>query len=63
MTLTRTPMREHRAHLTAHFSRQTLNPTSTQAVLAVSLDIISHTIQHALTTHPFTTSVHSKAIR
>lgn len=30
---------------------QTFPPKSTQAVLAVSLEIISHTIQHVLTAH------------
>lgn len=46
-----THTRVHRPCLTAHFSHQTFPPTSTQAVLAVSPDIISHTIQHVLTTH------------
>lgn len=41
----------HRPCLTAHFRHQTFPPKSTQAVLASSLDIISHTIQHVLTTH------------
>lgn len=46
-----THMCAHRPCLTAHFSHQTFPPKSTQAVLAVSLEIISHTIQHVLTTH------------
>lgn len=50
-THTHTLARVHRPCLTAHFIHQTFSPTSTQAALAVSLDIISHTIQHVLTTH------------
>lgn len=42
----------HTGHVQQLISfHQTFPPKSTQAVLAVSLEIISHTIQHVLTAH------------